>query len=108
MAEVTAGGCPWNDRRLFACAGVRTGIDYVAFKARADQPLAEALDRSATGAHLQGVAALGLALSQLFLLTTEVGLGGPLQEVVATDGDRRLLGTRGPLWTLSLGLGVTR
>ena len=108
VAEATLGGCPWNDRRLYACAGVRGGLDYVSFQATANRSLAEALDRGATGAHLQGVAALGFALTRHLLLSTEIALGGPLQEVVATDGERRLLGTRGPLWTFTLGLGVAR
>ncbi len=108
VAEATLGVCPWNNRRLLACAGARTGVDFVAFQASANPSMAQAFDRNATGAHLQGVVALGFPLARRLLLTTELGLGGPLQEVVATDGDRPLLGTKGPLWTLSLGLGVTR
>jgi hypothetical protein len=107
LAELTLGGCPWNGRRLFACAGVRAGAERVAFRAEADQALASARNRGAAGAYLQGVTALGMALGHHLLLAAELALGGPLQQVVATDGDTHLLGTRGPLWTMSLGFGVT-
>ena len=44
-AELTVGGCPLNDRRLFACGGVRAGIDRVAFRASSDSSMAEARNR---------------------------------------------------------------
>jgi hypothetical protein len=70
--------------------------------------VAEARNPSSTGAHLAGVLAFGLALGRHFLLTAELAVGGPLQQVVATDGTERLLGTRGPTWNLGLGLGIVR
>ncbi len=108
VVDATLGGCPWNGPRGFSCAGARGGLDWIAFEAEAKQGLAEARDLSATGAHLQGVVSLGVALGHHLLLTTEFALGGPLQQVVATDGPGRWLGTRGPMLNVGLGLGVKR
>jgi hypothetical protein len=107
QANALLGLCPWRGQRLFACGGFQVGFDWLSVRARSEDGLTTAHDRSSPGVRLEGVLALGIRLTRHLLLLPQSSFGGSPYAVEASDGQRRLLGTGGFLWTGKLALGVT-
>ncbi len=105
-SDLTLGTCLVQASFGFVCLGARLGIDWMAFRADSYSALAEARSPHATSLQVGGVGNFGVNLPHNLLLFFQSVWGAGVHAAVATDGEQRLLGSNGFLWTGILGLGV--
>lgn len=100
---LTAGMCARDRQRTFACVGARAELDYLSMRGF-DAELARGKAKHAGAILLSAVGLLGFPLAERRTIFTEFGIGGVALGAEATDGARVIMGLRGLLLAVNLGL----
>jgi hypothetical protein len=100
---LTAGLCARDRQRTFACVGARAELAYLSLRGF-DAEQARGRSKHAGAVLLSAVGLLGFPLAERRTLFTELGIGGVALGAEATDGTRVIMGLKGLMLAVNLGL----